>query len=122
MSTVTQAESKTVTMEANGGRINGSADVVDDHRIHKSRAGDEIDRPAAPHDRVMSPKRVARFAGILYLLVGIFGGFAQGYVYPKVFVAGDAANTLKNLLANFELVRIGVVSDLSRQPSGSRSR
>src|SRR6267143_3748500 len=112
MSTVTQAESKTVAMEANGSRINGSADVVDDHRIHKSRAGDEIDRPAAPHDRVMSPKRVARFAGILYLIVGIFGGFAQGYVYPKVFVAGDAANTLRNLLANFELVRIGVVSDL----------
>jgi hypothetical protein len=99
-------------MEANGSRINGSADVVDDHRIHKSRAGDEIDRSPAPHDRVMSPKRVARFAGILYLLVGIFGGFAQGYVYPKVFVAGDAANTLRNLLANFELVRIGVVSDL----------
>jgi hypothetical protein len=112
MSTVTQAESKTVSMEANGSRINGSADVVDDHRIHKSRAGDEIDRSPAPHDRVMSPKRVARFAGILYLLVGIFGGFAQGYVYPKVFVAGDAANTLRNLLANFELVRIGVVSDL----------
>ena len=110
MSMVTQADSKTV--ETNGSRIKGSADVVDDHRIHKSRAGDEIDRPAAPHDRVMSPKRVARFAGILYLLVGIFGGFAQGYVYPKVFVAGDAANTLRNLLANFELVRIGVVSDL----------
>ena len=110
MSTVTQVESKTVTME--GSRINGSADVVDDHRIHKSRAGDEIDSLAAPHDRVMSPKRVARFAGILYLLVGIFGGFAQGYVYPNVFVAGDAANTLRNLLANFELVRIGVVSDL----------
>ena len=112
MSIVTQAESKTLPVEANGSGINGSADVVDDHRIHKSRAGDEIDRPAAPHDRVMSPKRVARFAGILYLLVGIFGGFAQGYVYPKVFVAGDAANTLRNLLANFELVRIGVVSDL----------
>jgi len=60
MSTVTQVESKTVTME--GSRINGSADVVDDHRIHKSRAGDEIDSLAAHHDRVMSPKRVARFA------------------------------------------------------------
>jgi len=48
MSTVTQAERKTVTIEANGSRINGSADVVDDHLIHKSRAADEIDRPAAP--------------------------------------------------------------------------
>ena len=112
MSTVTQAESKTLPIEANGRRIDGSADVGDNHRINKSTAEDQIDGQAAPHGRFMSPKRVARIAGILYLLVGIFGGFAQGYVYPKVFVAGDAANTLKNLLANLELVRIGIVSDL----------
>src|SRR6266700_403896 len=36
-----------------------------------------------------SPKRIARIAGVLYLLVGIFGGFAEGFVYPKVYVAGD---------------------------------
>src|SRR5688572_7157885 len=59
-----------------------------------------------------SPKRLARIAGILYLLVGIFGGFAQGFVYPKVYVAGDAAATAGNVLENSELVRIGVVSDL----------
>ena len=40
-----------------------------------------------------SPKRLARIAGVLYLLVGIFGGFAQGFVYPKIYVAGDAAAT-----------------------------
>src|SRR5436309_2452729 len=59
-----------------------------------------------------SPKRLARIAGVLYLLVGIFGGFAQGFAYPKVYVAGDAAITAGNVLANSELVRIGVVSDL----------
>ncbi|TMB84089.1 MAG: DUF4386 domain-containing protein [Chloroflexi bacterium] len=59
-----------------------------------------------------SPKRIARIAGVLYLVVGIFGGFAQAFVYPKVYVAGDAANTVRNLLANSELVRIGVVADL----------
>src|SRR5437588_5681249 len=59
-----------------------------------------------------SPKRIARIAGVLYLLVGIFGGFAEGFVYPKVYVAGDAATTASNLLANSGLVRMGVVADL----------
>src|SRR5437588_13120822 len=59
-----------------------------------------------------SPKRLARIAGVLYLLVGIFGGFAQGFMYPKIYVAGDAAKTAGNLIANSGLVRIGVVADL----------
>ncbi len=59
-----------------------------------------------------SPKRLARFAGILYLLVGLFGGFAEGFVYPKMYVAGDAAATTGNVVANAGLVRLGVVADL----------
>jgi hypothetical protein len=59
-----------------------------------------------------SPKRLARIAGVLYLLVGIFGGFAQGFLYPKIYVAGDAAKTAGNLITNSGLVRIGVVADL----------
>jgi hypothetical protein len=59
-----------------------------------------------------SPKRLARIAGILYLLVGIFGGFAEGYVEPKVYVAGNAAATAGNVVANAGLVRMGVVADL----------
>ena len=58
-----------------------------------------------------SPKRLARFAGLLYLLIGIFGAFAQGIVYPKTYVAGDAATTAANLVANSGLVRLGVVAD-----------
>ena len=58
-----------------------------------------------------SPKRLARIGGVLYLLVGIFGGFAQGFVYPKIYVAGDAATTAANLIANSGLVRLGVVAD-----------
>ena len=61
---------------------------------------------------VNSPKRLAGIAGLLYLVVAIFGGFAQGFVYPKVYAAGDAMTTAKNLLANSGLVRIGVVADL----------
>jgi hypothetical protein len=59
-----------------------------------------------------SPKRLARIAGVLYLLVAIFGGFAQGFVYPKIYAASDAATTAGNVVANAGLVRIGVVADL----------
>lgn len=59
-----------------------------------------------------SPKRLARIAGFLYLLVGVFGGFAEGYVEPKMYVAGNAAATAGNVIANAGLVRMGVVSDL----------
>jgi hypothetical protein len=60
----------------------------------------------------MSPKRLARIAGFLYLLVGIFGGFAEGYVEPKMYVAGNAVRTVGNIVANAGLVRLGVVADL----------
>src|SRR5438445_6493221 len=64
---------------------------------------------------VTSPKRLARIAGILYLLVGITGGFAEGFVEPKMYVVGDAAATGANVVANAGLVRLGVVSDLLDQ-------
>ncbi len=60
----------------------------------------------------ITPKRLARIAGVLYLLVAIFGGFAQGFVYPKIYAAGDSATTAGNILANADLVRFGVVADL----------
>jgi len=59
-----------------------------------------------------SPKRLARIAGFLYLIVGIFGGFAIGYATPKVYVGGDAARTAENVLANTGLVRFSVMADL----------
>jgi hypothetical protein len=62
-----------------------------------------------------APKRLARIAGLLYLLVGLFGGFAEGYVEPKMYVAGNAAASAGNVVANAGLVRLGVVSDLLDQ-------
>src|SRR6478735_2303583 len=59
-----------------------------------------------------SPKQLARIAGVFYLLVGIFGGFAEGFVDPKLYVAGDAAATAANVAANPGLVRLGVVAHL----------
>lgn len=59
-----------------------------------------------------SPKRLARIAGIFYLLVAIFGGFAEGFGDPMMYVAGNAAATAANVLANPGLVRIIVVAHL----------
>lgn len=60
----------------------------------------------------MSTKQHARFAGALYLIVAIFGGFAHLFVRAQVYVPGDAAATAQNVAANSGLVRIGVVADL----------
>jgi hypothetical protein len=59
-----------------------------------------------------SPKGLARVAGVLYLLVGIFGGFAEGFVDPKMYVAGNAAATAGNVIANPGIVRMGAVAHL----------
>ena len=67
---------------------------------------------ATTAERITSPKRLARIAGVFYLLVAVFGGFAEGFVDQKLFVAGDAAGTAANVVANAGLVRIGVVAHL----------
>ena len=59
-----------------------------------------------------SSKQLARFAGVLYLIVAIFGGFAHLVVRAGVYVPGDAATSAANVVANSGLVRIGVVADL----------
>lgn len=60
-----------------------------------------------------TPRQLARIAGVLYLLVGICGGFAEGFVDPKLHVAGDATATAANVAANAGLVRMGVVAHLA---------
>ena len=59
-----------------------------------------------------SPKRLARIAGVFYLLVALFGGFAEGFGDPKMYVAGNAAATAANVLADPGLVRMIVVAHL----------
>ena len=59
-----------------------------------------------------SPRRLARIAGLLYLIVAVFAGFSYNYATGKTYVPGDAAATAQNVLANAGLVRVGVVADL----------
>ncbi len=59
-----------------------------------------------------SPKRLARIAGVLYLLNAITAGISFGYVLSKVYVPGQAGTTAANVAANSGLVRLGGVLDL----------
>jgi hypothetical protein len=59
-----------------------------------------------------SPRFKARMAGLLYLIVGVAGGFAEVFVRGKLVVSGDAAATAANILAHESLYRFGGVADL----------
>jgi hypothetical protein len=72
----------------------------------------KIPGPTEGVTNMKSPKLLARIAGVFYLLVGITGAFSEGYVDPSIYVGGDAAATARNVLANPELVRIGVFAHL----------
>lgn len=58
-----------------------------------------------------SPVRLARKAGLLYLVVAVFGGFAQ-IVRMNVYVPGNAEATTAKIAANAALVRLSFAADL----------
>lgn len=57
-------------------------------------------------------KRKARFAGILYFLIGIFGFFGIMYVPSHIEVIGDVQATFNGLIENELLFRMGIYSHL----------
>jgi len=59
-----------------------------------------------------SPQLYARTGGLLYLLIIVFGGFAEGFVMNSIIVAGDAAATAHNIMASPALWNLGVAGDL----------
>jgi uncharacterized protein DUF4386 len=61
----------------------------------------------------MSPiKKSARVAGLLYLLVSLFGPFSLMYVPGKMIVPGDATATADHVRASETLLRLGVAGEL----------
>ncbi|MBI2814480.1 MAG: DUF4386 domain-containing protein [Opitutae bacterium] len=60
----------------------------------------------------VSPRRQARIAGCLYLLVILGGAFSEAFVRMRLMVRADAAATAANLLAHEQLFRWGFVADL----------
>jgi len=57
-------------------------------------------------------KRKARFAGILYFLIGIFGFFGIMYVPSQIEIIGDVQATFNNLLENEFLFRLSIYGHL----------
>ena len=58
-----------------------------------------------------SPNRLARLAGLLYLLVTA-AAFNEGYVLPRTVIAGDATATAEHIRASATLFRLGFLGDL----------
>ena len=57
-------------------------------------------------------RKTSRIAGFWYLLVAIFGSFNGMFVEPKLYVSGDAAATVNNILTSERLFRLGILSNL----------
>ena len=57
-------------------------------------------------------KTNARTAGVLYLIIILSGLFSKLFVRPGIIVLGGTTATVKNIVANSFLFRIGFVSDL----------
>jgi Domain of unknown function (DUF4386) len=55
-----------------------------------------------------SPGRAALIAGIGLLVMAIAAPFAELYVYPKLIVPGNAAETVQNIMANRVLFTAGM--------------
>lgn len=52
-----------------------------------------------------SPKRRARIAGVLYLIVAVFAAFFYNIATGTVYVPGDAAAAAQKVMANAGLPR-----------------
>jgi uncharacterized protein DUF4386 len=59
-----------------------------------------------------STKKAARVAGLLYVLMGIPGGFSLLYVSSVLIVPGDATATINRIKTSELLFRVGMVSEL----------
>ncbi len=66
-------------------------------------------------EKVNSRKKIAKLAGLIWLLSAATASFGVVYVRPKLIVFTDAAVTANNILANESLFRLGIVGNLIGQ-------
>ena len=60
----------------------------------------------------ISPRKLARIAGLLYLIIIVSGIFAEFFVRQSLIVPGDAGATASNIMNSQILFRTGIVADL----------
>jgi hypothetical protein len=68
-------------------------------------------------EEIQPKNKTAKTAGLLYLLVIVFGMFAELYVNLTLIVPGDAQASAQNILASEFLYRIGFMSGLLHHTS-----
>lgn len=61
--------------------------------------------------KMNSIKKIARVAGLLYLIIAIVSPFSFFYVRSSIIVSGDATATASNIMASEWLFRLGIVGD-----------
>jgi hypothetical protein len=59
-----------------------------------------------------SPQVYARIAGALYLVVIVFGAFAEGYITNTLIVPGDSAASARHILNSPGLWQLGIACNL----------
>ena len=60
----------------------------------------------------MSPKLKARIAGVLYLIVVVFGAFAELGVRARLVVLENPTGTAQNIMAHQSLYRLGLAAEI----------
>lgn len=63
-------------------------------------------------ENIISNKKTARLAGLFFLLMVVFGLFAEIFFREKLFISKDIVATASNILSNVFLYRVGIVSDI----------
>jgi hypothetical protein len=66
-------------------------------------------------ETIEETRRKARYAGVLYLLMGLTAPIGLLYVPGKLIVSGDASATADNIRISGWLLRIGIASELFHQ-------
>ena len=84
-----------------GGAVGFACRACGDHFLHETR-----------EQAMQSNKRTARIAGLLYLIVVLAGIFSLAYVPSQIDTTGEAAATVRNLIAHESLFRLGIVAGL----------
>ncbi|WP_455207894.1 DUF4386 domain-containing protein [Kaarinaea lacus] len=59
----------------------------------------------------ISPRVYARVAGLLYLIIIVFGIFSEVFIRSSLIVTGDATATANNIVESESLFRLGFAAD-----------
>jgi hypothetical protein len=80
-------------------------------RLKEKPLSDHKGSPLITHIEETPPLTVARAAGVLYLIIIVFGIFSEAFIRATLVVPGDATATANNILASPSLYRVGFAAD-----------